>query len=492
MVTTAVATTKFAAFAAADFSKPNAGAEISVGTPSKHPQFLFTQDKPWETRIDNGYPNAMRSANGEWRLFYGTCSPNCGQQLLLYANSSDGLRWEKPALGHFPIGLVRPDLKAIGTANNILAVGGGIGVIEDERATDPSRRFIAFGPGCFGFHSFHTCRMGFVANPSGVGWVPKEKDPLYPHADLAFSADGLVWPHGTSIPWPSPQRYDCHNNLTPEPAAASNASTRWLATTRDGFSGPTGRTIAIAASLDGDDVPTFNTHAAPNVTLAGTTDAQLYSQLTFRWHDVYLGLVMVYEATSPEGRVRCKLAFARPADVTRVGGWRWVDTSSVGGLGWQEMIPLGAPGSFDSHICFASKPVSLDGAERIYYMGGNGPHNGARNSSLGLATLRTDGFAGVQAWTGTGSFITVPLLVTGKTLTITADVAAEVGGAISIGVVDGGPAGLRPAHAAPVTSNSTDAAVIFQDEADFGKLVGSEMRLEVKLKRAMLYTIGFV
>ena len=28
-------------------------------------------------------------------------------------------------------------------------------------------------------------------------------------------------------------------------------------------------------------------------------------------------------------------------------------------------------------------------------MGGNGPHNGARNSSFALATLREDGFAGV-------------------------------------------------------------------------------------------------
>ena len=31
------------------------------------------------------------------------------------------------------------------------------------------------------------------------------------------------------------------------------------------------------------------------------------------------------------------------------------------------------------------------GVARVYYMGGNGPHGGARNSSFALATLRPDG-----------------------------------------------------------------------------------------------------
>ena len=139
-----------AAIAAIDLSRPHPGVKLAVGTVVKHPTPLFQQDTPWETRIDNGYPNAMRSPSGTWRLFYGTCEKSCSSQLLLYANSSDGITWHKPSLGLFDLGKVRPDLKAIGKDNNILLQGGGIGVYEDIDATAPSRRFIAFGPGCHG------------------------------------------------------------------------------------------------------------------------------------------------------------------------------------------------------------------------------------------------------------------------------------------------------------------------------------------------------
>ena len=58
-----------------------------------------------------------------------------------------------------------------------------------------------------------------------------------------------------------------------------------------------------------------------------------------------------------------------------------------------QFIPHGTGSeAFDSHICFgAHSPTAMaDGSHRLYFMGGNGPHNGARNSSFGLATLRPD------------------------------------------------------------------------------------------------------
>merc|ERR1711970_927513 len=57
--------------------------------------------------------------------------------------------------------------------------------------------------------------------------------------------------------------------------------------------------------------------------------------------------------------------------------------------------------AFDSHICFAAaSPVAVPEGHRVYYMGGNGPHSGTRNSSFALATLGTDRFAGLS---GTGT-----------------------------------------------------------------------------------------
>ena len=101
-----------------------------------------------------------------------------------------------------------------------------------------------------------------------------------------------------------------------------------------------------------------------------------------------------------------------------------VEPSGLGGL--KEFIPAGKLGSFESHVCFAAHtPLRMeeDGSTRLYYMGGNGPHSGARNSSFGLATLPPDRFAGLAASTAAHA-VSKPVLVTGKTLMLTLDATA--------------------------------------------------------------------
>jgi hypothetical protein len=137
----------------------------------------------------------------------------CGTQILLYANSSDGLTWEKPSLGLYDVKEVRPDLAKYGKNNNIIMKGGGLGIYKDMHDTNASRRFKCFGQGC--------------AGASGT----------------AVSADGFRWTDPVNIKFPSPQRYDCHNQVLYVPEEKA-----YIATTRDGFSGPVGRTIGIAKS----------------------------------------------------------------------------------------------------------------------------------------------------------------------------------------------------------------------------------------------------
>jgi hypothetical protein len=49
----------------------------------------------------------------------------------------------------------------------------------------------------------------------------------------------------------------------------------------------------------------------PTLIEEGDTAHQLYSQVTFRFHNILLGIVMVllYDETSAEGRVHCKLSW---------------------------------------------------------------------------------------------------------------------------------------------------------------------------------------
>ena len=259
----------------------------------------------------------------------------------------------------------------------------------------------------------------------------------------------------------------------------------YFATTRNGFRGPIGRAIGMLKSA-GDDF-SFDTSKAPVTVEEGNQTYQLYSQATWEWHNVFLGIVMVFDATSAEGRVHCRLSWSSSSDVLSTDGWQWVDEGGVDG---KDFIPLGSESSshndFDSHICFAAAHPTLgpEGDVRLYYMGGNGPHNGARNSSLGLATLRKDGFAGLS---GTGTFTTRNVTVTGEGLFISADVAN--GGSVAVGVV--GHNGLTLDDAIPLTADVTDKIVSFKGGASLKGIIGMEVTLNIKLTMATIYTVGF-
>ena len=57
--------------------KMGQGVEPVIGRVEKHPMNpLFGQDRPWEPRLDNGYPNVVHDPSDPrrpWRLWYGGC-----------------------------------------------------------------------------------------------------------------------------------------------------------------------------------------------------------------------------------------------------------------------------------------------------------------------------------------------------------------------------------------------------------------------------------
>ena len=328
---------KYAAIALA--GKLPDGLSRLTGVARRNPSPLFGQDKPWEPRLDNGYPNivAPASEGGAWQLWYGDCVKGCATQLLLYANSTDGVAWHKPELGLFHLGTVRPDLQAIGTRNNIVLEGGGIGVYHDLAEPDAARRYKAFGPGCYTRDS--RCHLEWDSRGGLLrgGWPTSD--------DLAYSADGLHWVGLGTVRWPPPQRYDCHNSLVRDPERGG-----FVATTRDGFGAAPGRAIGIARSEAGAVGPVFNTSRPPKRTLAGSLSHQLYAQVTFPWLDVWLGVAMVYDAQDPHGRVHCRLAWATSPQAE----WQWAD--EAGGIAGAALIPLGPEGAFDSHVRRAAPP----------------------------------------------------------------------------------------------------------------------------------------
>ena len=163
-------------------SKENA--KLTPGTARKHKNNpLFVEDKPWEPRYDNMYPNViyddeenlykcwycpfikdertsrtpLENRNPESKNYMNS-RPAGREEAMLYATSKNGIRWEKPELG---IVEFRGSKK-----NNIVCRGaGGSGVIKDHRDPDPKRRYKAFYCTDSGY------KMRY--SPDGLHWGPR-------------------------------------------------------------------------------------------------------------------------------------------------------------------------------------------------------------------------------------------------------------------------------------------------------------------------------
>ena len=510
-------------------ARRDASVRVVIGEVTKHPANpLFTRDQPWESRIDNGYTSVVPPSEegGEWKCWYNAFTQKAdareakgsllgeAQSTLLFANSSDGLRWAKPHLGLVP--------------------GIGNGVME------------AFGAGVYG-HRGRYYAFGQLKVDTRTPDAPRTSL----RDNVAVSDDGLVFGNASSTPWPYPIGHgvgDCFDNLF-----FDDRRGRWLATTRatqdftreqmrmpdgscyatdlgaacsgvgpKGTNGaPGGRMIALLPSPG--SAFAFDGSTKPVVTMPSQPSRQLYSQVTFQWHNVYLGLVMVIDQCDqlPNGtsdchasefglgKVHCRLAYAVDPLVANTAcklegtcvthgkrhacnhcatgtansthtGWRFVDE---GGLEGRDFIPLGHVGSgpsdpanaFDSHIIFAAaSPVTVGDLTRIYYMAGDGPHSGDRNSSFALATMRKDGYA---ALAGSGVVMTTAIPCSAASLTVTVDF--EEGAQAPSLSVNGSQS---------LTTNGTDMVVPGLNLAAY---VGKSVVLELVLQEAKVYTIGF-
>ncbi|HBX00183.1 MAG TPA: hypothetical protein DEF77_04490 [Gammaproteobacteria bacterium] len=337
---------------------------LRVGTVTKHPENpLFVEENPWERRFDNLYGNIVfdphrglyqcwyspfivaHSAHGmtlPQRLsspFEGHAEQEMG---VCYAQSRDGITWEKPNLG-----LVEYE----GSERNNLVMRGvhGSGIFRDDSEEDASRRYKA----------------------------------LFQGLRVSFSPDG--------IDWSMPQKINCqlagdtHNNAMWVPQLKKYvAFTRdWIKTDRElvGAESKTNhgwcRRVARIESSD------FVNWSEPTVVIdAQCWEEQPYAMTVFPHGDAYLGLLVIHDQISD--RAWTELAYSEDTLT-----WQRIDAgNALIGCSDTEL-------DYDYGCVYAcAGPVFLDEEVRLYYGGSDWLHFGWRNGCLALATLRADGFAG--------------------------------------------------------------------------------------------------
>lgn len=358
--------------------------------------------RPWERRIDNGYPNVIWDEQaGLFRLYYTTFltdevsgrtplaersgvryRPPSGRLTgLCYAESTDGVEWTTPALGLVEFGGSR--------ANNILMIGAhGTGVFLDPGNPDGPGRFKAV--------------------------TKLERGPDAGYMATAVSDDGIHF--GNPSPWPRHNPAgDTHNFALWDPTAQ-----RYVVITRiwkDGL-----RICAASTSSD------FVHWTKPVEILRGAGAAnQVYSMPVFRWAGQYLGLAsMFHDGDGDDERfdtVDCVLTSSRSWD-----SWEFPS-------GFQPVLHRGSghypDGEFDSGCIYAAPPVHRDGKLWVYYFGSNGQHTDFRESALGRGWWEPDRFAfyAQREPSVPGALAIGPLVFSGSHLELLADV--QPGGEVS-------------------------------------------------------------
>ena len=402
---------------------------------------VLKPDRPWETQTKPN-PCAMVFSDGVWydpadklfKMWYmggyvaGTC----------YATSQDGIRWEKPELDVVP-------------GTNLIQKGwrDSSTVWLDHGAADPQTRF----------------KMAYYAS-GGLA--------------LCTSPDGTHW----SQPVRSGRTGD-RTTFFYNPFRR-----KWIFSIRAGASG-FGRIRHYWEAADfckdagwkpGQPALWVGADGADPKRADLKTPPQLYNLDCVAYESVLLGLFTIWRG-QPRDRAKPNevcLGFSRdgfhwhrpdrrafiPVS-EKHGDWNWGNVQSAGG------------------------GCLVVGEKLYFYVSGRAGIPGARHSGVcatGLATLRRDGFASMDAGDTEGVLTTRPVRFRGAYLFVNADID---GGQLRAEVLDtdGNPiAPFTRANCVPLQEGSTIAQIQWQRAADLSKLAGRVVRFRFLLKRGSLYS----
>jgi len=369
-----------------------------VHPPLKYSQPVIVPDRPWEglglflwgTVIYDHQDAAFKM----WYQTHSAVTAPQSRRLICYATSKDGLTWEKPLLG-----LVEFD----GSTHNNIVIDPGPAldspsVVYDPEDENTDRRY----------------KMIYRAAESGIVG-------LY----VAFSPDGIRW---TKVPEPvAPGHGDRTNAMF-----TRDKNGKYVVFTRKPNMMQDYNTRCVYRIESEDFIRWSPPELIMKPTLADGPNMQFYSMTGFPYGDQYLGVLERMHTvpdvldeeltTSRDGRFWRRVD-PRQTFLAREKEWEgnWVHVSS-------------------------NPPIEFQGRLWWYYCGRHYTHGAPlphRESRIGLATSRMDGFVSIEGGPEEGRLLTKPLRWPGGDLEINAETRTSLvdyfglhDGAVRVAVFD--------------------------------------------------------
>lgn len=401
---------------------------------------ILKPDKPWEQEGEN--PTAMVFSDGVWydsqdhlfKMWYmgGYVHSTC------YAISEDGIHWEKPVLDVVPeTNIVHTSRRDSGT------------VWLDHRTKDPKQRYKMFLYDFQGGLSIH------------------------------FSADGIHWSEVTRSGPCGDRTTVFYNPFRNVWVYSLRANAKGLGRIRRYWENPD--VIAASQWKEGEPPLWVGADSLDPRRDDLKIQPQLYNLDAVAYESVLLGLFTIWRG-QPSDRAKPNevvLGFSRngfhwyrpersafiPVS-EHYGDWNWANVQSAGGgclivsdkLYFYVSGRAGVPGSKASGVC-----------------------------STGLATLRRDGFASMDAGKSGGILITRPVRFSGKHLFVNVDADA---GELRVEILDKHGEIIAPfsrANCIPIRADKTLKEVRWKDKDDLSMLVERPVKFRFYLRKARIY-----
>lgn len=374
------------------------GLKRTLQQPTKHPKNpLITRTKPWEKRCLEIYGTVMfDEALNQYRCWYlasgsdagipdTPAGPGTAEYPVCYAQSKDGLRWDKP--------LLSPRIGTYKSTNIVIAKGPnpdsglhGWCVMDDADEPDPQRRFKGAGGAVYG------------TSPDGIQWTIYDWKPAVGKNDTSTSF--VKW-KGEYLAY---VRYQMSQKLV-----------------QPHIGGPTWqgvmRSVGLCVSKD------FKTWTPKELVFHtdkkdGFPWTQPYGLAVTAYGNQLIGIPWMLHLKEKDGN-------------NSLGSQDMQLIVSRDGRNWNRVADRAvfiapSPGKWDAQMVWPGTTMFVkDDKVYIYYSGQRTLHGEPwSNVAIGLATLPADRFVAVEPTGGEGALQTKPITSKGTDLVLNAEVGS--------------------------------------------------------------------
>jgi hypothetical protein len=421
------------------------GASITPHKPEPR-EVVLVFDAPWEGNT-SAYVTIFQDGD-RFRAYYRgahydeAAKKSAHREVACYAESRDGLKWEKPPLGIFEFN---------GSKQNNIIWMGNIGVHnftpfkDDNPACKPEARYKALGSGNYFHQPDNRKQYGLFAfqSPDGVHWSLMSERLVI--TDGLFDSQNLAFWDGERQ-----QYFAFHRQLRNKVRDIKvSTSQDFLTWTQPEF-------------LDYGDAPTEHLY---------TNAIRPY----FRAPHLFIGFPTRFQPKTQQ---------VEPISMSSRDGRRFR-------RGGEALIPITAPQDRDGNRSnyMVNGLIQVPGQDRELSVFGTEAYYTGPGSRVRRFAFRTDGFTSVHAPSAGGRLVTKPISFAGSRLSL--NIASRGPSRVEVQDATGRPiAGFSGGDCAPIQGDFIDHPVSWKGGSVAG-LAGKPVKLVFELSDADIYAFQF-